>query len=334
MGEEFLKIKKNIEIIEDDLNNIQISFVIPAYNEEKFIEECIKSVLEEINNSKVPAEIIVVNNNSTDNTKNIVLRFKEVKLIDEYRQGLTFARQAGFLNSSGKLIANIDADTRLSNRWIAKVLEEFNKDNSLIALSGPQIYYDVPQKILIQQKIFYFFAYLSYLFNKYVLNISSMIQGGNFVIRRDALQKIGGFNTSILFWGEDTDIAKRLHKIGNVKFTFKLPIYASGRRLIIEGKFTTAKRYVLNYFSIIFFNKPFHREINIYNNGVFKKILKFDKIYLEFEENKQKIFLVAGILAIFVLIYLFSNINLLHYKEVLRANKETFKAKIYNILMK
>jgi glycosyltransferase involved in cell wall biosynthesis len=311
------------------INNkkIKISFVIPAYNEEKFIFDCINSVIQQIKKYKISYEIIVVNNNSTDKTREIASKFKEVKLVDEYRQGLTFARQAGFLNSSGELIANIDADTRLTDNWIGVVLEEFEKNKNLIALSGPQIYYDIPKKILIQEKIFYFLAYVTYLINKYILNISSMIQGGNFVVKRSALEQIGGFNTQILFWGEDTDIAKRLHKIGNVKFTFKLPIYASGRRLLREGKFKTAWRYVLNYFSIIFFDKPFHKEINIYSQGNFKKILKLDKFYLEFEENKTKLILVFMLILLLFAGYLIFNINFLNYKDFL-------KAEVKNIILK
>jgi hypothetical protein len=70
-----------------------------------------------------------------------------------------------------------------------------------------------------------------------------MVQGGNFVLRRDALKKIGGFNTAIAFYGEDTDIARRMSQVGSVKFTFGLKMYTSARRLKHEGIFTMAGRY-------------------------------------------------------------------------------------------
>jgi hypothetical protein len=57
------------------------------------------------------------------------------------------------------------------------------------------------------------------------------------------------------FYGEDTDIAKRLHKIGNVVFTFKLPLHASGRRLVQEGYLRMAWLYVVNNLSTIFLGK-------------------------------------------------------------------------------
>jgi glycosyltransferase involved in cell wall biosynthesis len=280
--------------------NIKISFVIPAYNEENFIGRCLTSVLNEIEKEKISAEVIVVNNNSSDKTKEIASKFKNILVIDEKQQGLTFARQAGFLKSRGELIANIDADTILTDKWIKKVIEEFDKNKNLVVLSGPQIYYDLDKKTLISEKIFYFIAYLTYLINKHILNIGSMVQGGNFIVRRDALLKVGGFNTNILFWGEDTDIAKRLHNVGDVKFTFKLPIYASGRRLKREGTFKTAWRYTINYFYVLFFNEPFHNEIKLNTNNYF---LNFNKIY-QLNENKSKLIMTTSFALLIIIVYI------------------------------
>jgi len=59
-----------------------------------------------------------------------------------------------------------------------------------------------------------------------------MLQGGNFVVSRAALEQIGGYNPLFTFYGEDTDLARRLNAIGAVKFTFRLPALSSGRRLL------------------------------------------------------------------------------------------------------
>ena len=93
--------------------------------------------------------------------------------------------------------------------------------------------------------------------HRFILKSSSLLQGGNFVIRKTYLDQIGGFNTAFVFWGEDTNIAKRLHPFGPVVFTFKLPIYSSGRRLKKEGFLTMCYKYSMNYFSTIIFDKPF-----------------------------------------------------------------------------
>src|SRR5947209_10868148 len=84
-----------------------------------------------------------------------------------------------------------------------------------------------------------------------------MVQGGNFVVRRTALEQIGGFNTDIAFYGEDTDIARRLHRVGLVRFTFDLKMFSSARRLRKEGMLTVAARYTINYLWTTFRKRPF-----------------------------------------------------------------------------
>ena len=87
-----------------------------------------------------------------------------------------------------------------------------------------------------------------------------MVQGGNFVTSRAALDAIGGFNLGISFYGEDTDIARRLNTVGEVRFTFRLKMFSSARRLKKEGMFTMATRYSLNYLWTTFFKRPFTQQ--------------------------------------------------------------------------
>jgi GT2 family glycosyltransferase len=109
-------------------------------------------------------------------------------------------------------------------------------------------------------RVFYAIAFLVYAINRYVLRAGSMVQGGNFVLRRGALEKIGGFNTAIAFYGEDTDIARRMNQVGEVKFTFDLKMFSSARRLKQEGMLRIAWRYTVNYFWTTFRKKPFTEE--------------------------------------------------------------------------
>jgi GT2 family glycosyltransferase len=107
-------------------------------------------------------------------------------------------------------------------------------------------------------------AWATYVVNRYVLRVGSMVQGGNFVITRQALEEIGGFNLAITFYGEDTDIARRLNDVGEVRFTFELKMFSSARRLKNEGMLTMAARYSINYLWTTFFKRPFtHTHIDI-----------------------------------------------------------------------
>jgi len=238
---------------------MRLSFVIPAYNEEAYLPACLESILPQIKGLE-GIEIIVVNNASSDRTREVALTFPGVRVVDETRKGLTFARQAGFAASTGELIANVDSDSRLTPGWVEHVLAEFEAQPKLVALSGPFVYYDLPPNQRFSVKIFYLIAYLIYLLNKYVLRAGSMVQGGNFVLKRTALEQIGGFNTAISFYGEDTDIARRMNRVGKVEFSLKLKMFSSARRLKSEGMATIAWRYTINYFWTTFRKKPFTQE--------------------------------------------------------------------------
>jgi glycosyltransferase involved in cell wall biosynthesis len=235
---------------------MKLSFVIPAHNEENYIRRNLESIIKEAKKSERDIEIIVVNNASDDRTREIVLEFQDVILVDEPRKGLPQARQAGFLVSSGHLIANMDADSLLPPGWIEKIYEHFSRDEKLVALSGPYHYYDL-SKLANNLVVFYYsLGYIIHLINHKILKKSAMLQGGNFVLRRSALEKIGGFNVDIKFYGEDTDIAMRIQKVGKVEFDFGFKMHTSARRLKEEGFVKTAGRYVINFFWVSFFKKP------------------------------------------------------------------------------
>jgi glycosyltransferase involved in cell wall biosynthesis len=239
---------------------MRLSFVIPAYNEEAYLPACLESILAQTSGMGDTIEIIVVNNASSDRTREVALQYPGVQVVDEPRKGLTYARQAGFAASTGELIANVDSDSRLPPGWLAKVLDAFKEKSKLVALSGPFVYYDLTPKQRVGVQVFYAVAFLVYALNRYVLRAGSMVQGGNFVLRRDALEEIGGFNLEISFYGEDTDIARRLNQVGQVRFTFDLKMFSSARRLKHEGMMTIALRYTINYLWTTFRKRPFTEE--------------------------------------------------------------------------
>ena len=235
---------------------MKISFVIPAYNEERRLPQCLESVARELARTPCEAEVIVVNNASTDHTGEIARGYPFVRVVDEPAKGLVRARHAGFVASTGDIVANIDADTMLPEGWLQTVFDEFKRDDNLAALSGPYIYYDLSLLKRALTRIFYYGGYLSHLINHHILHSGAMLQGGNFIVRRAHLERAGGFDTSIEFYGEDTDVARRISRVGKVKWTFKLPMYTSGRRLAKEGVLMTGWRYAVNYFYTLLRGKP------------------------------------------------------------------------------
>ncbi|MEI7513298.1 MAG: glycosyltransferase family 2 protein [bacterium] len=231
---------------------MKISLIIPAYNEEKYINRCISSAEK---HSSDLFEIIVVDNNSTDKTKEIAESFSNVRVIHEKEKGVTRARQRGFLESGGDILAFIDSDTYLNDEWFEILKKEFTNSEKLVCLSGPYIYYDVPKYQRVLVWIYWnIFARIAYLLAGY------MVVGGNFAIRRDVLEKMNGFDTTIDFYGEDTNTARRASKYGKVKFNFHFNIFTSGRRFFGQGLWNTAIIYVSNFFSEVFLKKPITKD--------------------------------------------------------------------------
>lgn len=227
---------------------MKISLVIPAHNEEKYIEKCLLSIEKY---GKDLFEVIVINNASSDNTSMIVKRFPGVKLVYEEKKGLPFARNRGLSEASGDIIAFIDADTIMPKNWVKKLVKQFEKNDNIISVSGPYIYHDV--------STFYkglVWAYWLLLAWPLYFITGYMILIGNFAVKKDALIKIGGFNKDILFYGDDTDVSKKLSKLGKVKFLQTFYLFSSARRLKKEGTLRTAYKYIINSLWVIFKNKP------------------------------------------------------------------------------
>jgi glycosyltransferase involved in cell wall biosynthesis len=228
---------------------MKISVVIPAHNEEKYIKPCLKSIKEY---GQDLFEVIVINNASTDQTSEIARGFDGIRVIDEQRKGLPFARNRGINEARGDIVAFVDSDNMITPEWVETIKQEFEEDPKLVCLSGPYKYYDMKNTFQAWWAGFYwrYLAYPTYLIVGYMGNF------GNLAAKREALLKIGGINENIKFYGDDTDITKRLHKLGKVKFSKDLYVYSSARRLKNEGVLKMGLKYAINFISIVFSNKP------------------------------------------------------------------------------
>ncbi len=225
-----------------------ISLIIAAYNEEAYLPACLDAVMQNVAGKAM--EIIVVDNNSTDGTKKVVERYRAVTYLFERQKGITRARQRGFLGATGDILAYVDADTRPPPGWIEQIWEQFGAHKDLACLSGPYSFYDLSG---IRNKVSAgWFVAARPLYGV----IGYMVVGGNFAIRRDVLEKMGGFDSSIEFYGEDADIAKRASKQGKVIFSSRFVMPTSGRRMKKQGFVKMAGIYIINYLSIVIRGKP------------------------------------------------------------------------------
>ena len=232
---------------------MRLSIVIPAYNEEDYLPDCLEQVLAEVRRCNDPGavEVLVVDNASVDATAEVARQMPGVRVVHEPSKGLTKARQRGLEAAHGEVLGYVDADTRMPPGWIDRVLRTFERQPNVVCVSGPYIYYDAKRWQRVMVRLYWIFlAHPAYWMTRY------MVVGGNFAARRSALEQIGGFDTEIAFYGEDTNIARRLHAAGKVKFTLRLPMRTSSRRLREEGMAVVAGKYVANFVSEVLLKRP------------------------------------------------------------------------------
>ena len=234
------------------MSDLKISVIIPAYNEEKYLGTCLDSVLKNVGD-KIH-EIIVVDNASSDNTSNIAKSYQNVKVFYEDKKGVMNARQRGYIESTGDLIAYLDADTKMSADWYDIVIKEFSSNSNLACLSGRVSYYDGSFTQNILGFVFWFFSMPVYYFVGYMAIFS------NLIIRKNVVDKMGGLDTSITFYGDDTNTARRAKAFGISKFKFNFVMPVSARRLAKNGLLKSGIVYIINFFSEVINKKPFSND--------------------------------------------------------------------------
>ncbi len=115
---------------------MKASVIIPAYNEEKAIEECLYSLVKQNYND---FEIIVVDDGSKDKTVEIVRKFKEARLIQQDHLGPAIARNLGVKNSRGEILVFVDADMIFDKNFLKELIEPISKTKIIGTFSKQEL---------------------------------------------------------------------------------------------------------------------------------------------------------------------------------------------------
>ncbi|MBP9738808.1 glycosyltransferase family 2 protein [Candidatus Saccharibacteria bacterium] len=202
---------------------LTIGLVIPAYNEAESIESCLTAVFAQTHPFD---EVIVVDNNSTDNTVEIASQFKGVTVITEPKQGVTHTRDTGFDAATTDIIGRIDADSLLEPDWATQVISVF-ADDSIAASTGPVYYHDMPAKPTGQKFDSLIRGGIDKLSTK-----SKFLYGSNMAIRRDAWRIMRDVVCHEDAYHEDLDLAIHLTDYDyNIYFDKKMIAGVSSRRM-------------------------------------------------------------------------------------------------------
>jgi len=186
---------------------MKASVVVPAYNAEKSIGQCIKAVQAQ---SFKDFEIIVVDDGSSDRTAEIVKRFKGVKLLQQQNAGPAKARNNGAKAAKGEIVVFTDSDCVPTMEWLEEMLKPFS-DAIVVGVQGR---YKTKQGSLVARFIQLEIEqrYEKMLKHEFIDFIGSYAAA----YRQKVFEGMNGFDTSFpIASGEDTDLSFRIHKAGH-----------------------------------------------------------------------------------------------------------------------
>ena len=212
----------------------EVSVILPAYNEDQTILYTILSLAESA--TKRRFEIIVINNNSTDNTEAVV-KATGVRYINETVQGITAARNAGLGTALGKYVLSADADTIYPANWIDEMVAPLEQDGICLTYGG---FAFLPST---KTPRFVYFLYenmadLSRLISKKFRDEAINVYGFNLGFRRDQALAVDWFNHP-RGANEDGWLAMKLRDkgFGSLYQVSKARtlVWSSDRRIIKDG---------------------------------------------------------------------------------------------------
>jgi glycosyltransferase involved in cell wall biosynthesis len=236
-----------------------LSILICTYNREHFLKLCLDSIIEQTKHClEKKIEIIIIDNNSNDNTKNLIKNYKSITPIIYYlekEQGLSYARNSGINIANGNYIAFVDDDATINKNWLNALLVgiETIKADGFGGPIYPRFEVECPSWIDKEYFIRRFKSKDGYL-NQLVAR--GGFSGGNMCIHKSIFEKIGNFDINLgmkgnkLGLGEESELFYRLFttlkesKLYNItemsithfEAAFKLEKQYLKDRILLSGK--------------------------------------------------------------------------------------------------
>ncbi|MDD2679111.1 MAG: glycosyltransferase family A protein, partial [Candidatus Nanoarchaeia archaeon] len=196
-----------------------------AYNEEDSIEKTLISLKNQ--KTKVPYEIIVCDNNSTDKTFKIAKKIAD-KAVKEKKQGSMFARNTGVRHSVGKYLVHTDADTIFPNNFIQEACRIF-KTNKYVGFTCGNWNYCEDKKFSMKFKSWLWGALYSLFLRIQSLRNVVTLPGWCICTPRRIFEKVKGFEERKDYF-EDLLYSYKIDYLGNFKYFFNIKVKSSSRR--------------------------------------------------------------------------------------------------------
>jgi Glycosyltransferases involved in cell wall biogenesis len=214
---------------------------VPAYNESAFLGACLQSLADQDFTGSY--EVIVVDNNSTDQTREIA-RLHGATVVGERQAGVCWARQAGTVVASGEIIVSTDADTTFDKGWLSRIDQTFSASADCVAVTGPCRFLEAPWWGRLYAWLLFHAVYVISRVTGRVVYVSAT----NIAFRSSAFT---GYDTSATQGGDELGLLRCLRSSGPIAFDLDNPSFTSSRRLrqglVYNLAVTFLYYYVLGY---------------------------------------------------------------------------------------
>ena len=202
-------------------DRIRFSIVVPAYNEAGYLGCTLTSLQQQ--DFAGPYEIIVVDNNSTDETAAVAASYG-VRVVHEPEQGVCSARQRGADVSNGEIIVSVDADTVYPPDWLSTIDARFTGSEEIVAVAGPcrfgnPSWWSKRFPTLVFGIVAGLFALTGFV---------AYVSATNVAMRRSAFP---GYDLRLTQGGDEFDLLRRLRRRGTVVWDRRNVVVTSARRM-------------------------------------------------------------------------------------------------------
>ena len=201
-----------------------ISVIVCTYNRDKILRKCVDGILKN-SYSKERYEIIIIDNNSSDNTRliceEIIYKYKNVRYAFEGQTGLSAARNKGIKEAKGDILVFIDDDAFMNENYLQEV-QSFFDENKNVVFAGGKInpIWNVEKPKWFTDDFASIIGETLYGDIDRKLNYPESPLGGNMIFRSSIFDIIGGFNVDLgikgekLYLGEENEICRKIVNLG------------------------------------------------------------------------------------------------------------------------
>lgn len=206
---------------------IKLSIIIPIYNSQKYLKNCLDSVLNQINRKQKNIQIILINDASNDNSKKICMaytnKFNFIDFIDNKKNlGVSLSRNKGIKKSNGEYLLFLDSDDQLSFNSISYLLKKITINQNID-------YYFIKSRLIGKKNIDHNEVYIKNFENRYFYNCIKNINKfratcWNFIVEKNFILRNKIYFDNIRVFEDQIFVTKILSNSNDYKI-LNLPIY-------------------------------------------------------------------------------------------------------------